>query len=196
MTKTYNAQWTSFEQTTKADWDAVMEYEAQFNAGLVDRLLDQLKLLDEAWTPYPINRYQHCLQSATRAHDDGADDETIVAALLHDIGDIISPYNHSDVAGAMLKPYVSEKTWWIVKHHGVFQGYYFNQHLGGDQHVRDNYKDSPYYDDAVYFCHKYDQCAFDPNYATKPLEFFIPMLRNVFSKATEHAELGERSSNA
>jgi len=183
--------WTNFEQTTAEDWAAVMDYEAEFNAGLVDRLMAELKLLDEASTPYPVNRYQHSLQAATRALDDGADEETVVAALLHDIGDVIAPYNHGEVAAAVLKPYVSEKTWWIVKHHCVFQGYYYNHHLGGDRHAREKYRASPYYDDAVYFCHNYDQNAFDPAYPTQPLEYFEPMLRRVFRADPGHLELAE-----
>ena len=191
MKHKHAATWTRFEATTAEDWAAVMEYEAEFNAGLVDRLLAQLRLLDEGWTPYPVNRYQHSLQAATRAYEDGADEETVVAALLHDIGDVIAPYNHGEVAAAVLKPYVSEKTWWIVNHHCVFQGYYYNHHLGGDRHARDRYRSSPYYDDAVYFCHHYDQNAFDPAYPTRPLEFFEPMLRRVFRADPGHLELAE-----
>jgi predicted HD phosphohydrolase len=195
MNKEYKASWTAFENATRADWEAVMDYEAEFNAGLVDRLLDQFKMLDEESTPYPINRYQHSLQSATRAFEDGADEETIVAALLHDVGDITAPYNHGEVAAAILKPYVSEKTYWIVKHHPVFQGYYYNHYLGGDRNAREKYRDSPHYDDCVYFCQHYDQNAFDPAYESKPLEFFEPMLRRVFVDNRGHMELEERADD-
>ncbi len=191
MTKAQKATWKSFEETTAADWDAVMEYEHEFNAGLIDRLLAQFEMLDEKDTPYPINRYQHSLQSATRAYRDGADEELVIAALLHDIGDVVAPYNHGEVAAAILKPYVSEKTYWIVKHHCVFQGYYYNHHLGGDRHARDRYRDSPYFEDCRHFCHHYDQNAFDPDYPSKPLEFFIPMLRRVFRADPGHLELAE-----
>lgn len=187
----HKPNWTAMENASKADFEAVMGYEDAFNAGLVDRLLAQIRSLDEDWTPYPINRYQHMLQSATRAHNDGADDEIIVAALIHDVGDILSPYNHGELAAAILKPYVSEKTRWIVEHHCVFQGFYYNHHLGGDRLAREKYKDSPYYDDCVYFCHNYDQNAFDPDYVSKPLEFFEPYLRRVFSSAGGHMELNE-----
>lgn len=191
LDKSHKPTWTTMENASKEDFDAVMEYEDAFNAGLVDRLLAQLRSLDEDWTPYPINRYQHCLQSATRAFEDGADEETIVAALIHDVGDILSPYNHGELAAAILKPYVSEKTRWIVEHHCVFQGFYYNHHLGGDRLAREKYKDSPFYDDCVYFCHNYDQNAFDPEYVSKPLEFFEPMLRRLFSKGEGHMELNE-----
>ena len=192
MNKHYQAKWTSFEEATAEDWQAVMSYEEEFNAGLVDRLLDQLRQLDEPETPYPVNRLQHSLQSATRALEDGADEELVVAALLHDVGDVVAPYNHGDVAAAILKPYVSERTWWIVKHHCVFQGYYYNHHLGGDRHAREKYRDHPYYEDCRYFCHHYDQNAFDPDYPSKSLEYFEPMLRRVFGRGTGHLELAER----
>jgi len=192
MDKSHKPTWTSFEEATAADWHAVEAYEEEFNAGLVDRLMDAIRSLDEDWTPYPINRFQHCLQTATRAHEAEEDEEMVVAALIHDVGDILSPYNHGDVAAAIAKPYMSEKAVWILKHHCVFQGYYYNHHLGGDRHAREKYKDSPYYEDCKYFCHNYDQNSFDPNYPTKPLEFFEPMMRRVFSNSGGHMELNEK----
>ncbi len=195
MQQQYKATWTAMEDATQADFEAVIDFEAEYNAGLVDRLLAQLKQLDEPWTPYPINRYQHSLQSATLAMNDGADEETIIAALLHDIGDVVAPYNHGEVAAAILKPYVSEKTYWVVKHHCVFQGYYYNHHLGGDRNARDKYKDNPYYEDCKYFCHNYDQNAFDPAYESKPLDYFIPMMRRVLKENPGHMELAERADD-
>lgn len=191
LDKTHKPNWTRMEDASKEDFLAVMAYEDEFNAALVDRLMAALKSLDEEWTPYPINRYQHSLQAATRAHEDGADEEIVVAALIHDIGDILSPYNHGEVAAAIAKPYMSEKACWILKHHCVFQGFYYNHHLGGDRLAREKYKESPHYDACVYFCHNYDQNAFDPSYPSKPLEFFEPMLRRVFSTSSGHLELSE-----
>ena len=173
--------WTRMEDGTQEDWDLLCKLEEDFNADLIERVLGHLKLLDEDWGGYRINRYQHSLQTATRAYRDGADEEMIVAALLHDIGDVISPYNHGDLAAAILKPYVSEKVHWIVKHHCTFQGYYYNHFLGGDRHARDRFKDHPWYEDAVRFCENYDQNCFDPAYDTLPLEVFEPMLRRVFA---------------
>lgn len=181
--------WIRMEDGTKEEFALIMDIERTINADLVDRVLAHLKLLDVDWGGYRVNRYQHSLQSATRAYNDGADEEMVVAALLHDIGDTIAPYNHGELAAAILKPFVSERVHWIVAHHGTFQGYYYNHHLGGDRHARDRYKDHPWYDDCVYFCHNYDQNAFDPDYETKPMEFFEPMLRRLFEGKTEHLEL-------
>ncbi len=185
--------WTSFETATREDFLALEAWEEKFNAGLVDRLLDALRALDFPAPGYPINRYEHSLQTATRAWEDGAEEELVVAALLHDIGDTLSPYNHSQLAATVLKPYVSERTWWIVHHHGVFQGWYYAHHYGGDRNARDAFKDCPHYQACVDFCHKYDQAAFDPDYPTKPLEFFEPMVARVFARPPGHMEHGHPS---
>ena len=131
---------------------------------------------------YKINRLEHSLQTATRALNDKANDELIVAALLHDIGDELAPMNHSEYAAAILKPYVSEKTHWIVKMHGLFQTYYYAHHLGGDRYKRSKYKDHKYYQATIDFCENYDQGCFDPNYESFDLEYFAPMVKRIFSR--------------
>ena len=182
--------WTRMEDGTVEDYALLDRCEQAYNNGLVDRLLGQLESMDVDFGGYRVTRLGHSLQSATLAHNDGADDEMVVAALLHDIGDVIAPYNHSDLAAAVLKPYVSERVQWIVRHHGLFQGYYFHHHLGGDRNARDRLKDHPWYDDCVYFCHSYDQNAFDPRFDTRPLAFFEPVVRRVFSRAPfRHQEI-------
>ena len=133
-------------------------------------------------SPYQISRLDHCLQSATRAERDGADDETVVCALLHDIGDILAPANHSEVAAALLRPFVSEKNHWIIRHHGVFQGYYYFHFHGHDRDARERYRDHEHYQACVDFCANWDQVSFDPDYPTEPLEHFEPLVRELFAK--------------
>ncbi len=185
----WRAKWIRMEDGTPEEFAKIIEMETQFNSNLVDRLITHLKLLSDDWGGYKMSRYDHCLQSATRAFDDGADEEMVVAALLHDIGDTVAPYNHGELAAAILRPYVSERVRWIVEHHCIFQGYYYNHYLGGDRNARDRFRDHPWYDDCVYFCHTYDQNAFDPDYDTKPIEFFEPMMRRVFGGEAAHLEL-------
>ena len=183
MSKEYKASWTAFENATQADWEAISDYEAQFNAGLVDRLLQQFKSAGRGVDTIPDQSLPAFAAGCdSRALNDDAAEEMIIAALLHDIGDVAAPYNHGEVAAAILKPYVSEKTYWIVKHHPFFQGHYYNHYLGGDRNARKNYRDSPHYEDCIYFCQYYDQCAFDPCFDSKPLEFFEPMLRTCVRK--------------
>ena len=153
--------------------------------GVSDRLLELLKAMKGDKLGYQVDRYTHSLQSATRAESDGADEETVVCALLHDLGDVIAPDNHSEVIASILRPYISVKNHWVLKHHGLFQGYYYFHHIGGDRNARERYKDHPFYQDCVDFCEKWDQTSFDPDYPTQPLEYFEPMVRKVL-KAPKH----------
>jgi predicted HD phosphohydrolase len=172
---------TAMDHGTQSDYDLVNAHHAKFAESQADRVLDWLKLMDGD-SPYQISRLDHCLQTATRAERDGADDETIACALLHDIGDILAPTNHSQVAAALLAPYISEKNRWIIEHHGLFQGYYWFQYIGQDPNVRDKYRDHEYYDACAEFCARWDQLSFDPEYDTYPLEHFMPLVRQLFAK--------------
>jgi predicted HD phosphohydrolase len=173
--------YTAMEHGTQEDCDIVNAHFDAHIARFPDQVMDWLRQLDGE-SPYQISRLEHCLQTATRAERDGADEETIVCALLHDIGDMLAPANHSQVAAALLAPYVSEKNLWIVKHHGLFQGYYYFQFLGLDPDAREKYKDHPYFQACVDFCANWDQPSFDPDYESRPLEYFEPMLRALFAR--------------
>jgi len=165
---------------TREEYEFLDACEEHYKAGLVDRLLDALTELQHSVSGYQVSRLEHSLQSATRAYRDGRDEEYVVAALLHDIGDALAPYSHSELAAAILRPFVSESLYWIIKHHGLFQMYYYAHHQGGDRNARDRFRDHPYYGAAVEFCECYDQNCFDPHYESLPLEAFKPMLANVF----------------
>lgn len=173
---------TRMEDGTREEYEFLDRMEDEYKAGLPDRLMESLRKLENSLSGYRINRLQHSLQGATRAQRAGESDEMIIAVLLHDIGDDLAPYSHSEMAAAILRPFVSDKLYWIVKHHGVFQMYYYAHHCGGDRNAREMYKDNAWYQDAIDFCHNYDQNCFDPDYATEPLEFFAPILRRVLAK--------------
>lgn len=169
-------------ESTKTDWEIIGRENGQFNAKLADRVLDHLRILDGDYGGFPVDRLTHSLQSATLAHRDDMDEEYVVSALLHDIGDTLGSYNHADIAAAVLKPFVSEENHWIVEHHGIFQGYYFFHHIGLDKDMREQYRGHPYFESCARFCHRHDQNAFDPTYDTMPLSEFEPMVRRVFEK--------------
>lgn len=181
MTSSAKVSFTAMEHGTQADYDLLESFHNADNARLADRVLDMLRSMDGD-SPYPISRLGHSLQTATRAERDGADDELIVCALLHDIGDLLAPASHSQIAAALLAPYVSEKNHWIVKHHGVFQGYYYFHFYGLDRDAREAYRDHPHYQACVDFCADWDQVSFDPDYDTKPLEHFEPLVRALFAR--------------
>ena len=170
------------EDGTREDYEMLERLEADYAARLPERVMDGLRKLEHSFSGYRINRLEHSLQGATRALRAGEDEETIVAVLLHDIGDDLAPWSHSEMAAAILRPFVSERLHWIVKHHGLFQMYYYAHHTGGDRNARERFRDHPWYQDAIDFCHRYDQNCFDPDYDNEPLEFFAPILRRVMSK--------------
>ena len=175
-------RFTQMKDGTKEDYDLLSKYEEKFSKDLPDRILDALRNLDSSVDGYQVTRLEHSLQSATRAEKDGADEEMVVATLVHDIGYNLAPYNHSQLVASVLRPYVSEKVYWIMLHHGIFQEYYYAHHIGRDRHAREKFKDHPYYQDAVDFCEKWDQKSFDPDYESYSLEYFEPKVRKLFSK--------------
>jgi len=167
---------------SKEDYELLSKFEKEFAEKLPDRILEALRNLGESMYGYQVSRLEHSLQSATRAERDGADEEMIVATLLHDIGDSLAPFNHSQLIASVLRPYVSEKVYWIILHHGIFQEYFYAHHIGRDRNARDQFKDHKYYQATVDFCEKWDQTSFDPEYESFSLEHFEPMVRNLFSK--------------
>lgn len=175
------AKFRAMQDGTAEDWSVIAGAFGPFASALPDRVLTHLRLLDGDYGGFPIDRLQHSLQTATRAHRDGRDEEYVVMALLHDIGDTLGSYNHPDIAAAILAPFLSEENNWIVAKHGIFQGYYFFHHLGMDRDMREQYRDHPYFSACQEFCEKYDQSSFDPDYASEALEFFEPMVRRVMA---------------
>ena len=145
-------------------------------------VITALKMLGGDKIGYKVDRYEHSLQTATRAFRDSANEETVVCALLHDIGDTLAPENHAQLGAAVLRPYISEDNHWLIKNHGIFQGYYYYHHIGLNRDERERYRGHPMFQRTADFCEKYDQNSFDPDYDTMPLEAFEPMLQRLFSR--------------
>tara|TARA_A100001011_G_scaffold303983_1_gene318195 strand:+ start:1357 stop:1914 length:558 start_codon:yes stop_codon:yes gene_type:complete len=173
---------TEMKKGTKEDYLFLDKHEKDFAGKTADRILRFMSTLTETLEGYQVSRLEHSLQSATRAYKNNESEEMVVAALLHDIGDELAPMNHSEYAASILKPYVSEKTHWIIEKHGEFQMFYYAHHLGGDKNKRDKYKGHKYYQDTIDFCENYDQNSFDPNYESLQLDFFKPIVKRVFSR--------------
>ena len=179
---TARATFTRMQDSTQSDWVGLIVPEAMKMAkSLPDRVLEHLKLLDGDFGGFPIDRYSHCLQTATLALKDGRDEEYVCCALLHDIGDTLGSFNHPDIAAAILKPFVSEANLWMVQNHGIFQGYNFFHYIGLNRDMRDMFKDHPYYKQAEEFVEKYDNPAFDNKCEIYPISTFEPMLRRLMA---------------
>ena len=175
-------EFTQMKDGTKKDYLLSEKYEKKFIKEPPKRILKYMSTLTSTIEGYQVSRLEHSLQSATRALKDEADDEMIVAALLHDIGDELAFHNHSEFAATILKPYVSEKTHWIVEKHGIFQLYYYAHHLGNNKNEREKYKGHKYYKDTIDFCENWDQKSFDPNFKSLTLKDFEPFVKKIFSR--------------
>jgi predicted HD phosphohydrolase len=176
------AKFHSMLEGTREDWAIIAANQEAFAQALPDRVLAHLRLLAGDYGGFAIDRLQHSLQTATRALRDGRDDEYVVCALLHDIGDTLGTFNHADIAASILKPFVSEKNLWMVEQHAIFQGYYFFEHLDLDRHMRERFRGHPWFELTAEFCAKYDQSAFDPDYDSLPLDVFEPMVRKLMAR--------------
>ena len=173
---------TQMKDGTQEEYVYLLKLEHDYVHALPDRLLTALRRLGDSLEGYQVSRLEHSLQSATRAEADGADIETIVAALLHDLGDELAPENHSQYAAAILRPYVRAEVTWIVEMHGLFQMKYYAHHYGKDPDGYLAHRDHPWFEACCRFCERYDQASFDPHYPSKPLAYFEPMLREVFAR--------------
>ncbi len=178
---TGRATFHAMTDSTAADYEIIVAESMRFMGGLPERVLAHLRLLGNDHGGFAVDRLTHCLQTATRAERAGKDDEYVLCALLHDIGDTLGPFNHADIASALLKPFVGERNHWMVSNHDVFQGYYFFHHLGLDPDMRERFRGHEHFDHTAEFCHEFDQPAFDPGYDTLPLEHFAPLVSELMA---------------
>src|SRR5262245_45888366 len=169
------------DEGTDADFAVLVRVHEENIRALPDLLMGLLTKLkaDEA---FPVDRLAHSLQAATRALRDGRDEEYVVCALLHDIGESLAPFNHGEVVAAILRPFVSDANAWMLEHHPVFQVYFYGRHLGLDPNARDHYRDSPHFAQTAEFCARYDEVSFDAGYQNEPMATFEPMLRRVLKR--------------
>ena len=170
------------EDGTREDYLLLDQSERDYARELPERVLAALRTLDHSLEGYRVSRLGHCLQTATRALNDGADEEMLAAALIHDIGDELAPYNHAEVAAGVIRPYVRAEVTWIVEQHGLFQTYYYAHHLGGNRLARDRLREHPWFNACAAFCERWDQMSFDPDYPTQPLAAFEPVIHRIFGR--------------
>ncbi len=180
--QTHRATFTRMDQSTEKDWDIITNHLVDYTRRtLADRIIEELTHMQGDHGGFAVDRLAHSLQTAHLTEQDGRDDEYVICALIHDIGDGLAPLNHADLAAAVLEPYVSEANHWMVKHHGILQGYYFWHHIGLDRNARDAFKDHEHYEHTEEFCAKYDMVAFDPDGVTPPLSHYEPLIRSTFT---------------
>lgn len=192
MSDQTQARFTRMDEGTQEDWAVIGAHFRPFAAQLPDRLMGDLQRLAGDFGGYAVDRFEHSLQTATRAFQAGRSEEYVVCALLHDIGDLLGPYNHPDIAAAIVRPFVSDELHFIVEKHGIFQGYYFFHFIGLDRDARETYRGHPHFEATAEFCALFDQTAFDPNFNSMPLSAFEPMLRRVFERPKRSIYMSDR----
>ena len=188
------AAFTKMTESSQADWKKIATAAMAFNGELPTRVLAHLQMLKGDCGGFLVDRLEHSLQAATLAYRDHMDEEYVVCALLHDMGDILASTNHAELAATVLKPFVSQENWWLLQHHGIFQGYYFFHHLGLNRNMREQFRGHPNFERTALFCERHDQNAFDPNYDTMPLEAFVPMVQRVMGRPKRSIYLHEERS--
>ncbi|MCY3725093.1 MAG: HD domain-containing protein [Paracoccaceae bacterium] len=174
---------TEMKYGTKEDYLLLSELEKPYLTLTADRIISELQRQGEdTLSGYQITRLEHALQAGTRAYRDGADLDWIVSALLHDIGDGLAPQNHDRFSAEVIRPYVREEVTWVIEHHGIFQMIYYAHHYGWEPDAREKFRDNIYFKSCEDFCERWDQASFDPDYPSESIEFFEPMIREVFNR--------------
>jgi predicted HD phosphohydrolase len=173
---------TRMDESTAEQWAEIGVEHAKNWGRVADRVLMLLESLGEIVEGFATDQLTHCLQTATRAERAGADKEVVVASLCHDIGKAVSVPNHPAIAAEILKPYVRDDVYWMIKAHQDFQGRHYYAHFGKDPDARDQYQGQPWFALAEQFADDWDQTSFDPDYDTEPLSHFEPLVREVFAR--------------
>lgn len=169
--------------STREQWMEIVEQTVAAQPRVATQLLAMVRGLSDITDGFSVDQMQHALQTATRAMLDGADEEVIVASLLHDVGKLISVANHPRIAAEILRPYVRHEVYCMVRFHQDFQGRYYYEYLGMDPNLREQHRGQSWYELAEKFADRWDQKAFDPAFPSEPLEHFEPMVMNVFARA-------------
>jgi len=172
---------SSMDQSTKEQWMTIAHETMANQPRVAEQLLAMVESLAGITDGFSVDQKTHSLQTATRALESGADEEVVVAALLHDVGKLISVPNHPRIAAEILRPYVRNEVFWMIAAHQDFQGRHYYQHLGMDPNLREQHRGQEWYALAEQFADDWDQTSFDPSFQSRSLDEFAPMVRRVFS---------------
>ena len=173
---------TRMDESTAEQWGVIGTESMANQDRVAERVLGMLRSLGDITDGFAVDQLTHCLQTATLAERAGADDEMVVASLCHDIGKAVSVPNHPKIAAEILKSYVRDDVYHVIRVHQDFQGRHYYHHFGGDPNAREQYRGEPWFDLAAQFADEWDQRAFDPDGETFPLEHFEERVRALFAK--------------
>jgi predicted HD phosphohydrolase len=180
---------TRMDESTAEQWGVIGAETAKNQPRVAEQFLDMLRQLESITDGFACDQLVHARQTATRAERDGADPEMVFAALCHDIGKLVSVFNHPAIAAEMIQPFVRPEVYQVIRVHQDFQGKHYYHHFGADPDAREKYRGEPWFDLAAKFADEWDQTAFDPDYDSEPLEHFEPLVREM-TASPRYASMG------
>jgi hypothetical protein len=148
-----------------------------------------------------VRTRNHCFQSANKAQERGADEEIVLACLLHDVVQELIRSDHGYWGAQLFEPYVPERTSFAIKYHQALR-FYADTEAGyeyPDLYKRvfgADYVPAPYVQAAYKFAraHRWydaprevtvsDLYAFDPK-AVVGIEPFIDLIGRHFKQPKE-----------
>lgn len=182
---------TNLEDFTEDDWAVLNAQRAPYLAE--ERARQALEMLaaqkDAPSFGYQVNNYEHCLQAATFALQDGQDEETIVVSLFHDIGFVTSNETHGEMAAQFLRPFVSDRNVWMLERHMYFQTLHLPAYPGVDTALRERWRGHEWFGWTADWVRKYDIGSIDAAAETAPLSVFEPMVHRIFARPPREARL-------
>jgi predicted HD phosphohydrolase len=176
---------TRMDESTKEQWLHIGAQHAVNQGRVADRMLMLLESLREITDGFNTDQLTHCLQTATLAELAGADEEIVFASLMHDVGKAVTVENHGAIAAELIKPFVREDVYQMIRVHQDFQGKHYYEHFGADPNARESHRAEltpEQFELAALFADEWDQIAFDAEYDTLPLEHFEPVVRKLTSE--------------
>ena len=177
----------TMEDFTAEDWTTLSSQKRDFYAEhQAEHALNLLRIQENTKSfGYQVNNYRHCLQSATMALRDGCNEELVVCTLFHDVGFLTCPDNHGEMAASLLANYISGKNYWLLKHHQFFLDVHALNHPELNTDGLEAFREHPYFDYTTDWVWRYDQNSIQSQYDSAPLEFFVPMVKRLFSRPTK-----------
>ena len=172
---------TRMDESTRDEWMVIAAETVGNQPRVASSVLALLRSLEDITDGFAVDQLTHSVQTAARAEAAGADEEIIVAALLHDVGKAISVANHPRIAAEILRPYVRPEVTAMIEFHQDFQGRHYYEHLGMDPNLRARHTEQPWYELAERFADDWDQTSFDPDGPIPSVEHFEPMVLRVVS---------------
>ncbi|MFT3924669.1 MAG: HD domain-containing protein [Myxococcales bacterium] len=178
------AQFRRMDESSRAEWMLIGRATVELQPEVPERVLAMLRSLEGMYAGFGVDQLHHALQTASMAKRANASDEMVLVALCHDVGKAISIQNHAAIAAEMLKPYVSDDAYHVLRTHQDFQGRHYYEHFGMSANLRAQYAHEPWFALAEQFTDEWDQAAFDPDYPVLPLAEFEPLVREKLGRFT------------